>query len=1256
MGNLLESNGGGPQKQPKYVPIFMDRAFTGLYTQRAVLHDPSDVYTSRFYGGRPDALLTGRNIELTNRLTLQRRPGMSPFGTGSGAKYPTAPDRAFSFQVGNGTIQVIIDTGSSGLLAITSCANASAGSTVYTGTFPGGASNGYAGLTFLIAGFVTNPQNNGTYTCTASTLTTLTLSNATGVAETVAATAITSGGVYKDNQDSTKTFLFAKSVGAGQMFFISVAGVLYMGDGIDTKKYTPLNTNGTIWNWGIAASAKPPVITITASGAASTVWQASTVFSTMGLTRDTNATPQIWQVIGVNADGTNTATSQFGTTGTGEPTWPTAEGNTVVDGTVTWTNAGVLNDWAPNAFFTDLGWFGKTPGPSFSAPAAIAVASVKTLYGNYKNSGGLGNTGNAGSEPNFSGAYPGPNYFDNNTHWFPIGSYSTTARMKQMRWLPTHVYTGWQAGGSTNTTVNGTPGFVLTGNLPAPTGTTVSIMVPTTGGTSSSGYQPFPPNAGIGFVQGDGQVQWMCLGQAAWQANHAYIKWQAQGLPFGCVYDGANFQVCVSTTGAGLSGARIPGTAIATASSITTSLAGSTTIYTLNAGSWLYTPVAGEQIAISGFVNASNNGTFKVLSSTANTITVTNPTGVVETASATVVLNPWATAYGATTTDTGVIWTCVGPTVNWAAAQIWNLPTIGFQPPGPSQAFGGSSVNAGNGFVQAVIKSGTSGGSAPAFVTPTTAPPTTTDNTITWQAVGAITTNSLSWSFGLAYGYSYKARPTNDFYSPLPLGGGAVPPGSVVLGAPFGSLTNAISSSSPVTQIAGGNAGAVNTIKGEYSPDPQVDTIIIWRSADTASGIGNMFELTEIPNVPSQAGISQWSFNDFLPSVANGIYPGLNVLLPAPINSVNNPPLSTYLPMVYNYQRIWGSNGQSVNFSGGPDTRVGNPNEAFLVSNQLPFLAPVTRLVKTPQGIVTFLTDSIEIIGGGPSTATFFSVTMAPGVGLMSYNACDVFAGEIYFFSADKMFRVITPALNLSNFGFPLGDQFANQPVSGVSDATWDPSKVYVAVHQNGTDNCIFVADGSTGWYRLNPHQVPGAAQGPEPIWSPFAAITGGTKMVQSVETIPGNKQLLAGGVVGGDNILVRDLASFTDEAVPYNAQFTMGSITLAHPGQLALLKFLEFDFSGVKFKPTISYLLNEISGSFTSFVNNANGVPQFDPPSLYGDTISPGSYSPNRYYFSSNAALARCRHLQVKVDFGATANGDELYNMTIFGRLIVET
>ena len=48
-----------------------------------------DLYTNRFMGGRPDALIDGLNVELTNKLTLARRPGLTAFST---ATYPTPPD------------------------------------------------------------------------------------------------------------------------------------------------------------------------------------------------------------------------------------------------------------------------------------------------------------------------------------------------------------------------------------------------------------------------------------------------------------------------------------------------------------------------------------------------------------------------------------------------------------------------------------------------------------------------------------------------------------------------------------------------------------------------------------------------------------------------------------------------------------------------------------------------------------------------------------------------------------------------------------------------------------------------------------------------------------------------------------------------------------------------------------------------------------------------------------------------------------
>lgn len=59
----------------------------------------------------------------------------------------------------------------------------------YTGTVTGGGSNAFAGQSFVVAGFVTNAGNNGTFFATGSSATTLVLDNPNAIAETRAATA-----------------------------------------------------------------------------------------------------------------------------------------------------------------------------------------------------------------------------------------------------------------------------------------------------------------------------------------------------------------------------------------------------------------------------------------------------------------------------------------------------------------------------------------------------------------------------------------------------------------------------------------------------------------------------------------------------------------------------------------------------------------------------------------------------------------------------------------------------------------------------------------------------------------------------------------------------------------------------------------------------------------------------------------------------------------------------------------------------------
>ncbi len=1342
MPTLLETAGGGPQRQPRYVPIFFDRAFTGLFTQRSILHDPADPVSAKYYGGRPDVLWTGRNIELTNRLTLQRRPGHVPFCNApavSGATYPTAPDYAFSFQLTDGTIKVIIDTGSSGSLAVTSVASSSGGTAVYSGTFPNGGSNAYKGLYFTVAGFVANPGNNGYYLCAASTTGTITLVNAKAVAEgPVTATAVTTGGVYVDNQDGTNTQLYGKPVGAEQTHFVSVAGVLYAGDGVDTWKYTPGNPKGLIWNWGITAPTDAPTVVIQPSGAGDPSWQANTVFSTMGLIID--AQGYVWSLVGVNADQSNTVNAVFGTAGNGQPDWNQAIAGitTETSSTLTWWNKGQLLPWAANTPYVAAHFAAGNSGNSF-----IYDAATDSIYAMYN--GHAGETRYSHSvEPAWSGA-PGSSYDEGGGGgcvWFYFGKFSD---MKA--WQASHGYSSFFVTG-TNTTRVPSNVAIEPFILPPPTGTdaqSIYIQVPDVAGTSYSGYPPFPtswasPSSQIGYQQSDGQLLWMGLGTETWAAGASYIQWYNNTTPFGCIYDGVNMQVCVTSGNAGLVS---PGTQ-AVLSAAGNALGGNTTYTGVFSAALQAALTVNTQIFITGFSTAANNGQFLVVSCNATQLVINNANGASESSAAIAVYNPWGTAYGSQITDGSVVWQCVGPPVAWAANTIWHLPLNGFQPQQASQTYGGSQIDAG-GFVQGVNISGTSAAStAPTWGVVNTYTPddgttlaltsvsvsgavATYNGTVTglstnsivtirgfsntgnngtfkvasvggssftcaattqiseavspsakastgllWYAQSAVTTNSLTWKTGYIYAYSFKARALDDYYSPLPYGGGATPPGitqtpnnMAAFKAPTGSMTEAISTASPNLIITGANAGAANILTGYGSTDPQVDTIVIWRTPD-GGGPADMYELTEIAAPPSIDGNAQlWHFTDFLPDSATTVggvsYPGLNNLIPAPIDDSNDPPDSSFLPMVYNFQRIWGADGEYVPFSGGPDVVTGNPNEAFAPADSLPFLAPVIRLVKTPQGLVTFLTNSIEVIAGGPLTSSFFSVTWAPGIGLLSYNALDVLAGEMYFFASDNQFRAMTPGLSVVNTGFPLGDQFANIPSSGVSDTTWSPALVYVASYQSGIDNCIMVADGSTGWYRQNPRQAPGFTQGPEPIWSPFATITGGCKMIQAVETSPGIKRLLVGGSTGGTQILERSLTTFTDNGTAYDAYFVMGAITLAHPGQLALLKFVEFDFSGTSLKPTISYLLNEVGPTAQNPTAAVTWVPfttapQFDPPSLYGKTLIPVSYSPNRYFFLSNASLARCRFIQIKVDYGSTSNGDELYTMTIFGRLMIET
>ncbi len=156
-------------------------------------------------------------------------PQQNPRATGT---FYTADD-AVAFDTGENCCSVS--------LTLTAAANASGGSTVYTGTITGGASNALANQYATISGF-TNGANNGTWRITASTATTITASNPSGVAETHAGTAFIPLLIY--NASGSINNLYAEVSGGGGSRGVAVETIAINPSG--TQCIIPSITNGVV--------------------------------------------------------------------------------------------------------------------------------------------------------------------------------------------------------------------------------------------------------------------------------------------------------------------------------------------------------------------------------------------------------------------------------------------------------------------------------------------------------------------------------------------------------------------------------------------------------------------------------------------------------------------------------------------------------------------------------------------------------------------------------------------------------------------------------------------------------------------------------------------------------------------------------------------------------------------------------------------------------------------------------------------------
>lgn len=448
------------------------------------------------------------------------------------------------------------------------------------------------------------------------------------------------------------------------------------------------------------------------------------------------------------------------------------------------------------------------------------------------------------------------------------------------------------------------------------------------------------------------------------------------------------------------------------------------------------------------------------------------------------------------------------------------------------------------------------------------------------------------------------------------------------------TMTNTVSNAGPISAATGNFIGTTGVKVSGGLPttvDTQADYVAVFRTKDGGS---TLFLIPGPGNTVYTTSLASYQANGYTDTTLDS---GLNILLQAAVNGENTPPGVGATNLAYHLNRIFFSIGNTVFWTAGSAAPIGNGNEGVPPINNAVFPSLVERIVPTGTGALVFTVSDIYLIAGnGTTSSPLFPLPYVPGVGLLSYNALHQNGTIIGFFTSDSQFIIIDPSSGFTQAGFPIGDQFEK--------SNWNPQNVYVTWHVAGSqDQAWYVSDGSTGWFRLNPTASPESGL----TWNPFATIVGGAKAVQSIEVSPGVHRLLV-GPTGNGPILKRDLTTNADNGSAYAAFFTIGSIVLAQPGQIAELAFITTDSKVVGSRPTISVLLGEISGTFDPLDRWEDDPPQLEP--------SQSTYAQRFYLLDADSQTpALCRHMQIKVTWPAENAANELLSLTLFGGYAAE-
>lgn len=417
------------------------------------------------------------------------------------------------------------------------------------------------------------------------------------------------------------------------------------------------------------------------------------------------------------------------------------------------------------------------------------------------------------------------------------------------------------------------------------------------------------------------------------------------------------------------------------------------------------------------------------------------------------------------------------------------------------------------------------------------------------------------------------------------------------------SATGHVSTTSPMSGNTGPQTSKNFQVGYTSSTDPQVDTIVIFRTDD---GGANFFELTEVPNATA-------TFTDSLPDTS------LNDDIVAPLVG-NDPPPTGISLVLWNVNRLLVAAGNLLYYSTGPDVTDGVAEESFNADNVFTCNGSITANVSTSVGVITFTGDDLFVLTG-TDAASFSFRPYQKNFGVVNQNCVAADGDNVFVLTSRGLLWQL--GANPTEIGQTIRAKLA-------PFVTQNP---YLVVHTSGDDEGVFVSNGVDSVYRYSQTLQ---------NWSPVAMPVGGIGALGSVETSQNIWTLCAGRAAGSGYILGRNQSVFQDDGVSYPAFMTVGSLIIAAPGKQGELTAVLLEATPVGTYPTISILLNEVSGTFVALPN-----PVADPPKLSDST---SIWMKRHYLKSAQTPLAsnQVRHCQIKITFATEAIRNEIIGLAV--------